>query len=219
MPAHTLDTPAVRADMLRESARRAIARAEPHHRPPATQHAAQGKEASAESRTQREHEEALRALKHTFESRDEKKAKIWSLEGGGMASSFVDLLGSTSVACLSGMADLYCRLRPRPPRGGCPVRCRTRARQPSCRARGVEPAGAGSVHRIKQGGECRHGSRIWRASWFRCELAKRSWGALFACCWRRACGRARLARAGWRVTRRDYLAGYLSLDPSGRYVW
>ena len=71
-------------------------RAVPHHRPPATQHAAQGKEASAESRTQREHEEALRALKHTFESRDEKKAKIWSLEGGGMASSFVDLLGSTS---------------------------------------------------------------------------------------------------------------------------
>ena len=96
MPAHILDTPAVRADMLRESARRAIARAEPHHRPPATQHAAQGKEASAESRTQREHEEALRALNHTFESRDERKAKILSLEGGGMASSFVDLLGSTS---------------------------------------------------------------------------------------------------------------------------
>ena len=82
--------------MLRESARRAIARAEPHHRPPATQHAAQGKEASAESCTQREHEEALRALNHTFESRDERKAKILSLEGGGMASSFVDLLGSTS---------------------------------------------------------------------------------------------------------------------------
>ena len=96
MPAHILDTPAVRADMLRESARRAIARAEPHHRPPATQHAAQGKEASAESCTQREHEEALRALNHTFESRDERKAKILSLEGGGMASSFVDLLGSTS---------------------------------------------------------------------------------------------------------------------------
>ena len=38
----------------------------------------------------------MRALNHTFESRDEKKAKIWSLEGGGMASSFVDLLGSTS---------------------------------------------------------------------------------------------------------------------------
>ena len=96
MPAHILDTPAVRADMLRESARRAIARAEPHHRPPATQHAAQGKEASAESCTQREHVEALRALNHTFESRDERKAKILSLEGGGMASSFVDLLGSTS---------------------------------------------------------------------------------------------------------------------------
>ena len=28
-------------------------------------------------------------------------------------------------------------------------------------------------------------------------------GRTLSCCWRRACGRARLARAGWRVTRRD----------------